>query len=141
MGRQVSQVIRIAGLLHVYRHGVVFTEKEICADDVQRAVTLGEYYKSEADRILNGAVINEASENAQIIKDYIIARKLKSFKTRDIRDCLKRRIRDDERQSQTQKIKAALKELVEDGVVRLDPAARGETWVTNPVLLEGSSHI
>lgn len=138
LGRYVSQVIRIAGLLHVYRHGVGFTDQEICADDVQRAVTIGEFYKGEADRILNGVVVNEASENAQIIQDFIIGRGMQRFTTRDIRNGLHRRIRDDERQSKTQKIRASLRELAEEGVIRLDTAASGETWVTNPALLDGS---
>ena len=92
------------------------------------------YYYSEADRIINGVTHNEITENTKIVKDYIGSKKLSRFKTKVIRDGLIRRISDDAKMTKTQKIKAALNELEDEGFLRKDPSGRGETWLVNTEL-------
>ena len=71
LGRVVSQVIRISGLLHAFRHGPQFVDKEICVEDVERAIRMIEFYMKEAERILNGVTRNKTAEIADLVKTYI----------------------------------------------------------------------
>jgi len=90
-----------------------------------------EFYAFEAERIINGVTHNEITENTKIVKDYIHSKKLSTFKTKIIRDGLIRRISDDAKMTKTQKIKAALNELEEEGFLCKDPSGRGETWIVS----------
>lgn len=134
LGRVVSQSLRIAGILHAFRHGADFLIHQIRVEDVRAAVTLMKYYMSQADRIINGASYNEVDANADIVWAYIKDKSLTHFKKRTIRNGLSRRMLGDERTTTGQKITNALDELVERGWLRKGPneGGRGETWIVEP---------
>lgn len=128
LGRLVGQIVRIAGLLHAYRYETDFINHNISVDDVTCAVQLGWFFKYEAERILNGAVVNETACHAEIIKKHIQQKQIKAFTTREIRNRLRRRIQQDENMTQTEKLKKALEELEGQGFLRREPRGRQEVW-------------
>ena len=136
LGRLVGQVVRIAGLLHAYKLGTDFINVEISGELVDQAIRLSEFYMSEADRILNEFSANELTENARVIQDYLRTKKQKSsFTVQDLRNHLRRRIPDDEKETTTQKIRDALKQLLDDGVIRKDTdSGKRDACVANPAL-------
>lgn len=136
IARMVGQVIRIAGLLHAYEHGPDFISKPISGENVDRAVALAAFFKSEADRILNGHSQNPTTTDAEIIREYVVSRRLKRFTVKQLRDNLRRKIVDDEKRSTTVKIKRALDHLRDEGVVGVDSESiTSGSWITNPKLL------
>lgn len=127
-------VARIAGLLHIAKHGHDGIQKSISAVIVGASIAIGAYYKDHALATFGLMGESVEQESAKLILEYLELHKPESFKGRDVlanKSALKT----------MDQVAAGLKVLVEHGYIRAESSSGvghgrppAQSYLTHPTL-------